>query len=61
MVSTSRLEVEEFNGTNFELWNLKMGDLLANRDLWFVVSRTKPNGLKDEERCCNMRDYRGYQ
>jgi hypothetical protein len=49
MVSTSRLEMEKFNGTNFELWKLKMEDLLIDRDLWVAVSRTKPIGMKDEE------------
>jgi hypothetical protein len=49
MVSTSRLEMEKFNGTNFELWKLKMEDLLIDQDLWVVVSGTKPIGMKDEE------------
>lgn len=49
MASTSRLEMEKFNGTNNELWKLKMEDLLVHRDLWVVVFRTKPSGLKDEE------------
>jgi hypothetical protein len=30
MVSTSRLEMEKFNGTNFELWKLKMEDFLID-------------------------------
>jgi hypothetical protein len=45
----SRLEMEKFNGTNFEPWKLKMEDLLVHRYLWVVVSRTKPTAMKDEE------------
>jgi hypothetical protein len=41
--------MEKFNGTNFELWKLKMEDLLIDRDLWVAVSGTKPIGMKDEE------------
>ena len=39
MASTSygKLEVEKFNGTNFELWKLKMEDMLEDRDLWEEV------------------------
>lgn len=36
--SYSRVEVEKFNGTNFELWKLKMQDMLEDRDLWEVAS-----------------------
>lgn len=32
--SYSRMEVEKFNGTNFELWKLKMEDMLEDHDLW---------------------------
>ena len=48
MVSSSygKLEVEKFNGTNFELWKLKMEDMLEDRDLWEVVSHaTKPTKI----------------
>ena len=30
--------MEKFNGSNFELWKLKMEDLLEDRDLWEVAS-----------------------
>ena len=32
------MEVEKFNGSNFELWKLKMEDMLEDRDLWEVAS-----------------------
>ena len=41
--------MEKFNGTNFELWKLKMEDLLVDRDLCVAISGTKPTGMKDEE------------
>ena len=35
--------VEKFNGNNFELWKLKMEDMLEDRDLWEVTSSaTRP-------------------
>ena len=30
--------MEKFNGSNFELWKLKMEDLLEDRDLWEAAS-----------------------
>ena len=42
MSSTSgRIEVERFFGTNFEMWKLKMEDLLVDRDLWDAVDEKK--------------------
>ena len=35
--SSGRIEVEKFNGSNFEMWKLKMEDLLIDRDLWDAV------------------------
>jgi hypothetical protein len=32
MVSSSRIEIEKFNGKNFELWKLKMEDLLVDKE-----------------------------
>ena len=32
------MEVEKFNGSNFELWKLKMEDFLEDHDLWEVTS-----------------------
>ena len=32
MTSYSRIEIEKFNGKNFELWKLKMEDLLVDKE-----------------------------
>ena len=37
MASNSRMEIEKFNGKSFELWKLKMEDLLVERDQWIAV------------------------
>jgi hypothetical protein len=37
MVSSSRIEIEKFNSKNFELWKLKMEDLLVDKEQWIVV------------------------
>ena len=34
---SSRIEIEKFHGHNFELWKLKMEDLLIDREQWIVV------------------------
>jgi hypothetical protein len=31
------MEIEKFNGQRFELWNLKMEDLLVDRYQWIAV------------------------
>ena len=50
MASTSRIEIEKFNDQNFELWKLKMEDLLVDREQRIVVdSGTKPTGTSQEE------------
>ena len=36
--SYEKMGVEKFNGSNFELWKLKMEDMLIDRDLWEVAS-----------------------
>ena len=36
-----RIDVEKFSGTNFEIWKLKIEDLLIDRDLWDVVDENK--------------------
>ena len=48
MASTSKTEIEKFNGQNFELWKLKMEYLLVDRDQWIAVSGNQPTGMKDE-------------
>jgi hypothetical protein len=32
MASNSKMEIKKFNGQSFELWKLKMEDLLVDRD-----------------------------
>ena len=32
MVSSSRVEIDKFNGQNFELWKLKIEDLLVDKE-----------------------------
>ena len=34
--SYEKMGVEKFNGSNFELWKLKMEDFLEDHDLWEV-------------------------
>eukprot|EP00253_Pinus_taeda_P005842 PITA_05842 len=50
MVSSGNIEIEKFNGESFELWKLKMEDLLVDKDQWITVDpSTKPTGVTDEE------------
>eukprot|EP01018_Ginkgo_biloba_P012701 Gb_09999 [translate_table: standard] len=50
MASTSRTEIKKFNGTGYELWKLKMEDLLEERDQWVAVkNENKPTGISDED------------
>jgi hypothetical protein len=45
MVSSSRIEIEKFNGKKFELWKLKMEDLLVDKEKWIDVDpSTQPTG-----------------
>jgi hypothetical protein len=32
-----KMEIEKFNKQSFELWKLKMEDLLVDRDQWITV------------------------
>ena len=46
MASSSKVEIEKFNGHNFELWNVKMEDLLVDKVEWVVVDPgTKPTTM----------------
>ena len=38
---STRLEMERFSGTIFELWKFKMEDMLVDRDMWKLVSGVK--------------------
>ena len=37
MASSGKIEIEKFNGQNFELWKLYMEDLLVDKDQWIAV------------------------
>ena len=46
MESSSRFEIDKFNGKSFELWKLKMEDLIVDKEQWIVVDPgTKPTGV----------------
>eukprot|EP00253_Pinus_taeda_P018317 PITA_18317 len=50
MESNGKIEIKKFNGQSFELWELKMEDLLVDKDQWIMVDlSTKPTGASDEE------------
>ena len=50
MASSSKVEIEKFNGQNFEPWNLKMEDLLVDKEQWVAVDPgTKPTGVSTED------------
>eukprot|EP00253_Pinus_taeda_P026198 PITA_26198 len=50
MVSSGKIEIEKFNCYSFELWKLKMEDLLVDKGQWILVDLgTKPIGVSVEE------------
>ena len=50
MASSGKIEIEKFNDHSFELWKLKMEDLLVEKNQWIVVDpSTKPMGVSDEK------------
>ena len=50
MASGGKIEIEKFNGQRFELWKLKMEDLLVDIDQWIVVDPgTKQMEMSDED------------
>jgi hypothetical protein len=47
MESSSRIKIEKYNGKNFELWKLKMEDLLVDKEQWIVVDPgTQPTSMQ---------------
>ena len=45
MASNSKMEIKKFNEKSFELWKLKMEDILVDRDQWIVIDLgTAPTG-----------------
>jgi len=50
MVSSRKIEIKKFNRQSFELWKLKMEDLLVDKYQWIIVDpSTKPTRVPDEE------------
>jgi hypothetical protein len=50
MASSSIIEIEKFNGQNFELWKIKMEYLLVDREQWTMVCPgTQLTGMSMEE------------
>ena len=50
MASSGKIEIKKFNGQSFELWKLKMEDLLVYKDQWIAVDPgTKPMAMSDED------------
>jgi len=50
MASSGKIEIEKFNGHSFELWKLKMEDMLVDKDQSITLDPgTKPIGVSDEE------------
>jgi hypothetical protein len=50
MASNSKMEIKKFNGKHFELWKLKIEDLLVDRDQWIVVDPgISPTGTSAHE------------
>ena len=50
MASGGKIEIEKFNGQSFELWKLKMEDLLVDKDQWIAVDPgAKPTTMSDED------------
>ena len=50
MVSGGKIEIGKFQGQSFELWKLKMEDLLVDKYYWIVVDLdTKATKMSDED------------
>jgi hypothetical protein len=50
MVSSSKMDIEKFNGKCFELWKLKMEDLLVEKYQWIMVDLgTTPTGTSTDD------------
>jgi len=50
MASSGKIEIEKFNGQSFDLWKLKMEDLLVNEYQWIAIDPgTKPMTMSAEE------------
>jgi hypothetical protein len=50
-VSNSRVEIEKFNGQNFELWKLKMENLLVDKEQWVAMDPGTKSTTMSKEDC----------
>jgi hypothetical protein len=49
MENYSRIKIEKFNGKNFELWKLKIEDLLVDKEQWIIMDPgTQPTGTQSD-------------
>jgi hypothetical protein len=49
MTSSSIIEIEKFNGQNFDLWKIKLEYIIVDREQWIVMgSWTKPISMSKE-------------
>ena len=49
-MSNSTVEIEKFNGKNFDLWKLKMEDLLVDKERWVAMDMgSKPIAMSKED------------
>jgi hypothetical protein len=47
MASSSRIDIDMFNGKNFELWNINMEELIVDKEQWIIVDpSTQPTGTQ---------------
>ena len=50
MARSGKIETDKFNGQSFELWKLKMEDLLVDNDQWIMADLgAKPMRMSDKE------------
>ena len=50
MASNGKIEIDKFNGQSFDLWKLKMEDLLVDKDQWITVdSGAKPRTMSAKD------------
>ena len=50
MSKSFRVEIKKFNGQNFELWKLKMEDILVDKEQWVAIDLcTKPTAMSKED------------
>jgi hypothetical protein len=50
MASSSKIEIEKFNGKSFEFWKLNMEDMLIEKDKWITVNLgTTPTRMSTDD------------